>query len=94
MKKIGLSLSMCVKDIAEGKVSFDEVAVIVAATCARDAHGWERLMDGYGRTAWRDLPTVPFIVARLRAFGKIVQPRIYDPDHSHSISKGWWIDLP
>lgn len=50
MAKIGLSYSRCVRDIVEGKVSIDEVFVIVSSTNfdpTSDAQ-WNKVWYGYG----------------------------------------------
>jgi hypothetical protein len=94
MKKIGLSLSFCVKDICTGKVAFDDVATIVTNTCARDTVDWHRLTESYSRSYWSQIPSATALADRLRRMGKIVQPRLDDPFHQHSINNGFWIDLP
>lgn len=48
--KIGLSYSRCVRDIVDGKVSIDDVLVIVARTDfdPNDDTQWKSIWNGYG----------------------------------------------
>ena len=48
--KIGFSYSRCVRDIADGKVSIDDVLVIIARTDfdPRDDEQWSSIWRGYG----------------------------------------------
>jgi hypothetical protein len=94
MKRIGLSLSFCIKDICDGKVAFDDVAVIITNTRANDAVDWRRLTESYSRSYWSQIPNAAAMADRLRRMGRIVQPRLDDPEHHHSIVGGWWLDLP
>lgn len=48
--KIGLSYSRCIRDIVEGKVSIDDVLVIIARTDfdPHDDKQWKAIWQGYG----------------------------------------------
>lgn len=52
--KIGLSLSRCLRDIYEGKVSFFDVLVIVARTDfnPHNDNQWNDIWDGYVHGGW------------------------------------------
>lgn len=89
--KRGLSLSFCVRDIAEGRVRIEDVEVIVTNTCARTSQDWTRLIDQYSRTYWRGCADRAVRVLEiLLASNRIVQPRVDDPDYQHSINQGVW----
>jgi len=91
--KIGLSLSMCIKDIIKGVVRETDVAALVTNTCARCHTDWLGLYHQYAASYWSANSKKAFlIVDRLREQEKIVQPRIYDPKYQHS-SNPHWIDL-
>jgi hypothetical protein len=90
---IGLSLSFCVRDIMDGKVAEGDVEKIITMTkCATDAD-WQKLIDAYRVVYWRDYErdAVAALLHRLWAQGKIEQPRLADPDHTHSLDDGYWM---
>lgn len=91
---VGLSLSLCIKDIMAGKVLESDVTKIITGTSARTEADWDRLCADYRRVYWRPFEgnAVVALVRRLRAQGKIVQPRLDNPDHWHSLSAGVWVD--
>jgi len=90
--KIGLSLSRCVADVINGVVKVEDINHIITNTCARDEHDWTTLIAGYCRSNWRANPVRAVrVVDLLRAAKKIVQPRVDDPDHFHSIRNGIWV---
>ena len=91
--KIGLSLSLCIKDIVSGKVDIGEVEYIVAGTCASDDVQWEKLMAEYAKTYWRDWPAKSVTIASdLHWNGKVEQPRLVKNDHYPIIASGHWVD--
>jgi hypothetical protein len=45
--KIGFSLGRCVRDIVMGKVSEDEVAFIIGATCIREVEQLDHVIEDY-----------------------------------------------
>lgn len=45
--KIGFSLGRCVRDIVMGKISEDEVAFIITATCIREVEQLEPVINDY-----------------------------------------------
>lgn len=85
--KIGLSLSRCVRDIVEGRVSIDDVLVIIARTNINlddDTH-WTSLWEGYtGGSLWASPEWVGLNEAEVKQVtldlwrgGLIHQPRIH-----------------
>jgi hypothetical protein len=53
---IGLSVSFCVRDIAEGKVPLEEVDCIFSGTCARAQEDWDVVIDRYKSVYWQKFP--------------------------------------
>lgn len=75
MKKIGLSLSFCVKEIIRGEVRLEDVEKIVAGTTVDDPNDWPKVIDVYKRVQWADNPELgQRIFSELLAAGKIEQP--------------------
>jgi hypothetical protein len=76
MKKIGLSFSLCIKDIASGKVKEGDVEKIIAGTAIRDLEDLELLINVYKSRCWRNLPEAEAIARRFWEKGLVEQPRI------------------
>lgn len=88
---IGLSLSYCIHDIAEGHVSLADVEKIITGTRCNTTADWAILLDDYGRTYWRNTREQAFrALAILLATGRIDQPRTRDETPPDS-SFGRWI---
>jgi hypothetical protein len=90
---IGLSLSMCLKDILAGTVAEGDVTKIVTMTAAPTTADWDALGARYRTVYWRkfDGDAAIALMQRLWAQGKIEQPRLDDPEYGHTIAGGWWI---
>jgi len=73
---IGLSLSMCVSDIADGIVLESDVKKIVADTCAYNPELLDKLMSDYNFQYWKSKPNAEQIARRMFTSGKIEQPRV------------------
>ncbi len=87
----GLSLSLCVAEILNGRVRVEDVREIRTNTRAITEEDWERLLDGYCRTYWRQDPErARRVVTALRESQRITQPRVDDPDYGHTINDGIW----
>lgn len=79
-----MSLSGCVKDLINGKVSVDQVEKIVAGTSCRTPADWEMLITEYSKSYWRANPEkAKEFVLWLLVNGKIYQPRL-DPSNGRS----------
>lgn len=90
-KVTGLSLSFCVSDILRGRVKENEVEVIISGICAPNQKDWDDVLNRYSETYWRrDPEKAKEIANRLRARGKIRQPRV-DGDEYPNIVDGPWI---
>lgn len=89
---IGLSLSLCINDIANGKVALGDVEKIISGTCA-DASQWDALLARYAELYWEDGPESRLRIARhLYREGKIKQPRLLDNSHYPMIGSGHWVN--
>ena len=74
---IGLSVSFCVREIANGSVNLADVEKIVAGTNAPTPEAWEQIVKQYRETYWRDdTDNCERIFRQLLAEGKIHQPRV------------------
>jgi len=89
--KVGLSLSLCVRDILRGKIKEEEVKEIIANTNASPEQ-WEGLLRDYKESYWQENPDEGEAIARrLYEAGKIKQPR-QEGRAAHSIAAGHWIE--
>ena len=74
---IGLSLSFCVRDIAEGKVNLSDVEVIMSGTKYESDEQFESVIHRYRQVYWPRNPDQCEAIARqLKAENKIEQPRL------------------
>lgn len=96
--KIGLSLSLCIKDIIEGRVNQRDVAVIVAGTHATTDAQWDSLIRSYQYDYWQANPKLGAALTHvLRERGQIVQPRANDQNPISLVlrarNEGHWLDV-
>jgi hypothetical protein len=90
-KRVGLSLSACVSDIAAGRIKESEVAKIITSTDAKTQEAWNGILDSYCRSYWWENPEECKAIAnRLYAAGKIDQPRTRGK-RPNCIGHGHWI---
>ena len=88
---IGLSLSFCIREIAEGKVKISQVAKIIAGTCAATDADWDDVIARYRTTDWRDCPTeCESALYWLKSEGLIEQPRLTG-GNGPNIARGMWV---
>ena len=91
--RIGLSLSYCIAEIIKDKVSIDDVAVIITNTRAVNREEFVKLCKQYKNTYWWHSPDLAENIALLLYNrGKIIQPRVDDPDYAHQ-ADSIWIEL-
>jgi hypothetical protein len=95
--KIGFSLGRCIRDIVKGKISEDEVAFIVGATCIREPEQLDNVIRDY---MWRDdylegLDEEECIrVARsLWDSNKLIQPRREGIHRHKQPANSIWVDM-
>lgn len=74
---IGLSVSLCIKDIADGKFDIGDVEKIVAGTMCQKNSDWEEVIQSYRTIYWRNNPDeCERILHQLLAEDKVYQPRV------------------
>lgn len=88
---IGTSLTLCVSDILAGKMPEANVDKIVAMTRLSDEAAWDAALKRYCDSYWRqwDRALALALVKRLRAAGKIEQPRLTDSNYGHYVGSRW-----
>lgn len=86
---IGLSLSMCVADIASGKVSESDVTKIVASTRFATPEDFEDVLSTYSKLYWKRYPEAAGIARRLHELGLIDQPRLRG-ERSNTATHDYW----
>ena len=88
---IGLSVSLCIRDIANGKVNIEDIDQIIGGTACRTPEDWACLIDQYYKTYWYGIEGLAVgILAILIRDGKIYQPRLHG-EYAPTISKGIWV---
>ena len=93
--KVGLSLSLCVKDIVEGKVDALDVHLIVASTFVKTPREWDRVIEHYTAAFWQaDPKRAAGIVRALLKWDCIRQPRLeHQPSQIPAYENGQhWVD--
>ncbi len=93
-KFVGLSISLCVHQIMEGKKKEEDVIVIYGASAAGTQEQWDRMMELYQKTYWASDPQRGVeICQRMRSEGKIRQPGVRYPwFRKLSVASGIWVD--
>ena len=89
---IGLSLSLCLKDILNGKIEVSEVSCIVTNT-AFDTY--LQAFNHYYSNYWASYDEAVAFKTLLEVWPLVCQPRrqVGMAKHSgHYVNKGWWID--
>ena len=88
---IGLSLSFCIREIAEGKFKISQVAKIIAGTCAASGADWDDVIARYRTTYWSNCPTeCESALYWLKSEGLIEQPRL-NGGNGPNIARGMWV---
>lgn len=94
--KVGFSFGRCVRDLVIGKVDYDDVLVIYAATNVKEEH-LEQLVEEY---TWRgdylmglDKDACLEMAKRLLNGAKIHQPRAFGCSPLRVRESGVWMDL-
>ncbi len=74
---IGLSVSLCVKDIVEGKVALADVERIIGGISDTDSVAWEYVIIIYRETTWQENPArCEQVFRQLLAEGRVQQPKL------------------
>ena len=87
---IGLSLSLCLRDIASGKVDRTDVDRLIIGTCMSTSHLEELVFDGYMKTYWKPFPEEQ--MKELFKWARVIweQPRITQ-NKIPCIASGHWV---
>jgi len=94
VKKRGLSLSFCVRDIIIGKIKESDVEKIVTGTSVKTETEWRFLIKQYQKIYWIDNPAEgEAICRRLLKAGKIEQPLLKGEKAPDLSSGQHWINL-
>lgn len=88
---IGLSLSLCIRDIIESDdLAPEQVEKIVAGTCITTPEELDKVIADYRRSYWQDDPDEGERICRwFFEQGRVEQPCIRG-EAAHSISQGHW----
>ena len=90
MAYVGLSLSLCVIDIASGVIHLDEVVGIRASTAFKDQAAFDKVVEDYKKTYWAFDPIrCEQIARRLYETEGIIQPRLEGKEASNLASGRW-----
>ena len=87
---IGLSISMCIRDIIQGKIDVKDITKMIVGTRVADGD-WIFVLTHYANTYWDDdvakaLETFTYMLDN----DLIIQPRIYNME-APNIAHGNWI---
>ncbi len=95
--KIGFSLGRCVRDIVMGKISEDEVAFIITATCIREPETLVQVIQDY---MWRrdyleglDEDRCQEVALSLWNNNKLIQPRREGIHRHKQPANSIWVDM-
>lgn len=92
---IGLSVSFCILDIANGKVKAEEVTKIIGSTACLNNLDWGQVISKYALGEWKhaDVQLCAKTLWQMLADGKIEQPRLTDPDFDtwERVIRGPWL---
>ena len=95
--KIGFSLGRCVRDIVMGRISEDEVAFIIAATCIREAEQLDQVIEDYmyrnDYLAGLDAIECKRVAWSLWNNNKIIQPRREGIHRHKQPANSIWVDM-
>ena len=84
---VGLSLSLVISDILDGRLPPERVVGIISSTRAENEEEFEELLSQYCNTYWMNNPEYAKTIAmELYKKGKIVQPRLFYDDYRNSIA--------
>ena len=95
--KIGFSLGRCVRDIAMGKISEDEVAFIITATCIREKEQLDHVIEDYMYRSdyleGLDEAECKRIAQSLWDSNKLIQPRREGIHRHKQPANSVWVDM-
>jgi len=86
--KIGLSLSMCVKDILEGNVALEDVSKIITGTAFPTM---EEAIKQYSLLIWYRYPQKDVLRVVTALWPVVYQPRLEGKDIPKHNSGNYWV---
>ena len=91
--KIGLSLSLCIEDIINGKVEEDEVICIIAGTAIHTEEDFEYVLKNCMKNYWNNDYYAESLMKKFWKKGLIIQHRLRPSNSFPLIVDGHWIDI-
>lgn len=95
--KIGFSLGRCIRDIVMGKISEDEVAFIITATCIREVEQLGPVIQDYmyrnDYLAGLDEAECQRVALSLWNNNKLIQPRREGIHRHKQPANSIWVDM-
>ena len=95
--KIGFSLGRCVRDIVMGKISEDDVAFIITATCIREPEALSPVIRDYmyrnDYLAGLDENRCQEVALNLWNTNKLIQPRREGIHRHKQPANSIWVDI-
>lgn len=95
--KIGFSLGRCIRDIVQGKISEDDVAFIITATCIRDIQQLAPVINDYMfRDEYLyglDEDECQRVALNLWNSNKLIQPRREGIHRHKQPANSIWVDI-
>ena len=93
---IGLSVSLCIRDIADRKIDPSQVAYIVGSInptfYEEDPEvGIEAIIEKYNKMYWRNSPNAERIFRSLWEQGQVLCPRMKNDNRILMITDGHWL---
>jgi len=86
---VGLSLSLVIRDILDGKLPLERVVGIISSTRAKNEKEFQELLSDYCNTYWMNNPEYAKKIAmELYKNGRIFQPRLFNNNFSTLIPGG------
>jgi hypothetical protein len=86
----GMSFSFCVRDIAHGFCTIDQVTRIIAGTKCFSWDDWNGVISQYQETYWSHEPKgCEFVARQLINAGKVFQPRCRNIASRHQRNINW-----
>ena len=77
--KIGLSLSLCIRDMLLNETPISDVEYIICGTAMKDEESFSRVVQHYSHTYWKSSPSAGIRIAKtLWKEGRLLQPRLQD----------------
>ena len=95
--KIGFSLGRCVRDVVMNKISEDEVAFIITATCIRDVEQLDHVIEDYmfrsDYLSGLDEARCKEVAQSLWNSNKLIQPRREGIHRHKQPANSIWVDM-